>query len=59
MRTYDVVAEQDGAFWLLRIPELDGVTQARNREEIETMAREYIAITLDVPADSFSLAIRG
>jgi hypothetical protein len=55
MKTYEVSAERDGRFWFIRIPELDGVTQARNRGEIPEMAREYIAITLDVPVDSFDI----
>ncbi|MCK2031776.1 hypothetical protein [Microbacterium sp. KSW4-4] len=57
MKTYAVTAERDGKFWFIRIPELDGVTQARTDAEISVMARDYIAVTLDVPADSFDLKI--
>ncbi len=55
---YDVTVERDGKFWLIRIPEIDGVTQARTRDEIPDMARDYIAITLDVPVDSIQLETR-
>ncbi len=55
---YDVTVERDGQFWLIRIPELDGATQARTRDEIPDMARDYIAITLNVPADSFEIAVK-
>lgn len=56
-RPFRVVAERDGSFWLVRIPEIDGATQARTREEIEAMARDYISITLDLPKDSFAVDI--
>ena len=36
-----------------------GVTQARDRGEVEEMARDFIATDLDVPADSFDLVISG
>lgn len=54
---YDVTAERDGKFWFIRIPEIDGVTQARTRDEIPAMARDYIAITLEVPADSIEICV--
>ena len=58
MKTYEVTAERDGRFWFIRIPELDGVTQALTEEEIPVMARDYIAVTLGVPGDSFQIAIQ-
>ncbi|MEZ7755579.1 hypothetical protein O5Y58_08700 [Microbacterium paraoxydans] len=57
MKSYEVTAERDGKFWFVRIPELDGVTQARTDAEISVMARDYIAVTLDVPTDSFDLKV--
>jgi len=41
---YKVVAEPDGRFWLLTVPAIDRVTQARNTKEIPTMAKELIEI---------------
>ena len=54
---YDVTTERDGEFWLIRIPELDGVTQARTRDEIPDMARDYISITLSMPLDAFEILL--
>lgn len=54
---FDVTTERDGRFWLVRIPEIDGVTQARTREEVPEMARDYIAITLTIPASSFEILV--
>ncbi|TYK45112.1 hypothetical protein [Actinomadura decatromicini] len=34
-----------------------GVTQASDRNDIEEMARDFVATEFDVPADSFDLAI--
>lgn len=55
---FDVEVIRDGDWWMIAIPELDGyvtadgnvnvggLTQARSRDEVETMAREYISLTL-------------
>jgi DNA-directed RNA polymerase specialized sigma subunit len=44
--TYKAVITRDGRWWMIAIPELDGLTQARRIGEAELMAREYIAVTL-------------
>jgi hypothetical protein len=49
MREYDIEVSRDGRWWMIHIPELDGLTQARHEGEIEEMARDYIAVTTDVP----------
>ena len=41
---YEVTAEPDGRFWLLTVPAIDRVTQARNTKEIPAMAKELIEI---------------
>lgn len=41
---YTVTAEPDGRFWLLTVPAVNRVTQARNTKEISTMAKELIEI---------------
>lgn len=47
--TYRVEAAQDEGWWLLTVPELDGiVTQARRLAEAEETARDLIATWLDV-----------
>ena len=42
--SYSVTAEPDGRFWLLTVPAIDRVTQARNAKEIPTMAKDLIEI---------------
>jgi hypothetical protein len=51
--------EPDGGAILIRIPELDGVTQARHPGEVQYMARDLIAVTLDVPPESFDVAVHN
>jgi hypothetical protein len=49
--TYDIEVTRDGHWWMIHIPALDGVTQACHPCEIEYMARDYIAVTLDIPIE--------
>lgn len=55
MKTYRVQAVRQGKFWLLIVPEVDVMTQARRLTEAEEMARDLIATWLDVAADSFDI----
>lgn len=48
MKTYTAIVIREGRWWMIDIPELDGLTQARRLGEAELMAREYIAVTLDL-----------
>lgn len=48
MTHYDVTVTRDGKWWMVRIPEIDGLTQARRLAEVATMAREYVAVTTGV-----------
>lgn len=57
MNVYEAKARRDGNLWFVEIPELGLFTQARTVDEIEVMARDVIAISLEVPADSFDLDI--
>ena len=56
MRTYRVDVERDGRFWLLRVAEV-GVTQARHLREVDTMARDLIALTTDSDPATFDLDV--
>jgi len=49
--------EPDGDFILIRVPELEIVTQARHRREVAAMARDLIATWLGVPSDAFDVEI--
>jgi len=55
--SYQVTVRRDGKWWMVAIPELDGLTQAKRLADAELMAREYIASTLDVAIDSVSVDV--
>lgn len=46
---YQAAVTRDGKWWMVSIPELGGLTQARRLSEAGLMAREWIALTLGVP----------
>jgi len=57
MNTYTARARKEGHFWYIEIPELDGATQARNLNEIEEMATDYIATFLNMPESTIAVNI--
>lgn len=52
MKTYDMKVYRDGRWWMIEIPELDGLTQTRRISEIRKEAIDYIAVTTDVAASA-------
>lgn len=57
-RRYTVTATREGDWWEVDVSGLDGVfTQARRLDQVEAMARDAIAVMLDVPDDSFDIDI--
>jgi len=55
--TYTARARRSGAWWAIDVPELPGVySQARRLDRVESMARDVIALFLDV--DPATLEIR-
>lgn len=48
MKTYDIKIYRDGRWWMVEIPELDGLTQARRVTDADQEAIDYIAVTTDV-----------
>jgi len=54
---YHARVERSGKYWAVRITELDSWTQARHLREVDAMARDLISLDLDVPPDSFDLAV--
>lgn len=60
-KTYTVTATPEGKWWVINIDGLPagltGVTQAESEGEIEEMARECIALLLDVDPQSFDVVI--
>ena len=57
LRTYHAEVDRDGKAWRIRVPEVARTTQARTLREVESMARDLIAIMDNIPADSFDLDV--
>jgi hypothetical protein len=55
--TYQAWVQRENRWWMIRIPEIDGITQARNKAEVELMAKDLVAISLDIPVDSVSVEL--
>jgi hypothetical protein len=49
--TYTAVVSREGRWWMVRVPAIDGLTQARRLAEAGQMARELIALERDVPIE--------
>jgi hypothetical protein len=48
-REYKAEVTREGRWWMIYVPEIDQLTQARRVGEIEDMARELIAVSTDTP----------
>jgi len=57
MTTYNITVTREGKWWMIAVPAIDGLTQARRLSEITDMAVSLIAITLDVPASQVGVNI--
>ena len=57
MHTYEVEVYHDCRWRMISIPEIDGLTQARWRGEVRSMARSYIAVSTGQPIDSIEVHI--
>jgi len=59
---YRAVAEPDGDWWVVTVPDLRGVfTQGRSPEQARDMARDAIATMLDVDPEQITITmdVRG
>jgi predicted RNase H-like HicB family nuclease len=55
---YTARAQRDGRWWAISVAGLPGaLTQVRRLDQAESMAREVIALVLDVPEDSFDVSV--
>ncbi|WP_427890842.1 hypothetical protein ACQHIV_01330 [Kribbella sp. GL6] len=59
MKTYEVSVRREGRWWMVAVPALDGLTQARRLDEVERMAREYVAVSTDVPLSKVAVEVTG
>jgi predicted RNase H-like HicB family nuclease len=58
MTNYTARARRSGEWWAVQIVELDHVfTQARRLDQVEAMARDAVALTLEVAPDSFDITV--
>jgi predicted RNase H-like HicB family nuclease len=56
--TYKARCVRSGAWWAISVAEVPGAhTQARRLEQAEAIAREAIALVLNVPPDSFDVEL--
>lgn len=52
---YDVNVTREERWWMIEVPAIGGLTQARRISEIEDQARSLIAVTTDVPLSAVEL----
>lgn len=57
VRTYTVHVFNDNGFWILEVPELRAVGQARTLASAGRTARELVALWLDIPADQVQVVL--
>jgi len=57
MTTYHARVVRGDVFWLVHVPEIDHYTQARNLGEVESMARDLIAVIKEIDPQSFTLEV--
>ncbi|CAN5266289.1 hypothetical protein BH11ACT3_BH11ACT3_20490 [soil metagenome] len=58
MTEYQALVSREGKWWMIHVPGVDGLTQARRLSEAGLMAREFVAVTLDVPVESVTISVR-
>lgn len=54
---YEIHVRRDDGWWVVRIPAIDGVTQARRLEDIAAEARDFIVLDQDVAPSSVEIDI--
>jgi hypothetical protein len=57
MSPYTAVVTREGKWWMVAVPEIDGLTQARRLGEAELMARELIAVTQNIPLSDVQVKV--
>ena len=57
MKTYRAEVYREGKWWMISVPEIDQMTQTQSTDSVEYMARDLIAVTLDVPIEDVAVEI--
>ncbi len=58
-KTYTAQCQRVGGWWAISVLEVPRVhTQARRLDQVESMARDAIALLLDVPENSFDVVVK-
>ncbi|SFA57014.1 hypothetical protein SAMN05444374_11156 [Rhodococcoides kroppenstedtii] len=55
--TYTVSVTRDGEWWMVAVPELDALTQARRLGDVDTAARELVALETGTALDEVSIDV--
>lgn len=56
-QVYEVTVRRDGRWWMVEIPSIRGITQARQLEDVEESATSYIAVNQDKPLGDIGIEI--
>jgi predicted RNase H-like HicB family nuclease len=57
--TYKAIAERSGKWWAVELPDVPGgFTQGRNLKEAAEMAREAVALLLDLPEEEIEIDLQ-
>ena len=57
VRTLEAIAYKEGKWWMVSIPEIDGLTQCKDIEMIPEQAADLASVILDVPADRVAVNV--
>ena len=57
VRTLEATAYKEGKWWMVSIPDIDGLTQCKTIEKIPEQAADLAAVILDVPADQVTVNV--
>ena len=57
MHEYQIEITREGRWWMVHIPAIDGLAQARRLTEAPTMAREYIALDRGIPLREINVEV--
>jgi len=55
---FEIEVSPDVTGWVIRIPEIDGVTSASRRAAVEIVARKYIAARTGIPIGYITVNVR-